>query len=298
MNGSLALSNGVLHLGRHARAGEVRTYDLDGARIGEGFRFGGRDGGAASVDGLAVDADLRILVADRVACAVRSFSVFGVELECAIGVASSSRVPRGSDDDAAGRLGQPASVSVSGVELETRVVVASRGRRRHALQVFDASGAWIESLRPRGDPQGSFGDLVRVAQQGNRIVACERAAGLIQVFRGHEFHYALRVPTARAGVEVELRAAAPLADGRMVVAVGGEGTSAVMVIDANGRRLSTIAASGVDAGAVNEPTDVVVAEGDADRRTRVFVVDSDGDRVQVFTLTGVCYGSFADLPRS
>ena len=27
-------------------------------------------------------------------------------------------------------------------------------------------------------------------------------------------------------------------------------------------------------------------------------MDSDGDRVQVFTLEGQCYGAFSDLPRS
>ena len=290
MNGSLALCGGILHLARHARTAEIRTYDLDGGRIGEGFRFAGRDGGQASADGIAVDVDMRIWVADRASNAVRRFTVFGAELEpfCADGQA-----------DSAGQVCAPCSVAVTGVEGETRVLVGSRGTRRHAAQMFDREGRWLNSLRPRGDPALCFEDVVRVTLDGRLALVCEKGTGLVQVFRDGEFHCALRPPRARtARADPVPRAARALTDGRFVVATGGEGTGGVHLLDRNGRLIHTIAYPGEGAAEVFEPSDIAIDESDADRRTRVAVVDSDGDRVQVFTLEGVCYGSFSDLPRA
>lgn len=290
MNGSLALRNGVLHVARHARSVEVRLYDMDGARIGEGQRFAGRGGGRASADGIAVDADMRLWVADRASQAVRVFTVFGAELEGfrEDSAAESDRAPA-----------DPCSVAVSGVEGETCIFVASRGPRRHACQAYDRAGNLVASLRPLGDPEGEFRDLVRVSVGGRFVLACDAGSGLVQVFRDNEFHFALRPPRPRgARSDPVPRAALALADGRFLVATGGEGTSAVHIFDANARLSSTIAAAGESAGAVFEPTDMALHESTSDRRSRVAVIDCDGDRVQVFTLAGVCYGSFADLPRA
>jgi hypothetical protein len=88
-------------------------------------------------------------------------------------------------------------------------------------------------------------------------------------------------------------AVAPLADGRLVLAVGG-GKSALLLCDATGHLLRVLARGGSDEGAVFHPSDVVVAEDEDDRRTRVAVIDRDGDRVQMFTLEGRCYGAFAE----
>ncbi|MBL8857994.1 MAG: hypothetical protein JNL28_05795 [Planctomycetes bacterium] len=290
MNGSLALCGGILHLARHARTAEIRTYDLDGGRIGEGFRFAGCDGGAASADGIAVDVDMRIWVADRTSKALRRFTVFGAELE---------PWRAASSEDLPGHTGEPASVAVVGVEGDARVLVGTRGARRHAVQWFDRDGRRLASLRSRGDPQAAFDDVVRVALDGRFALVCEQGSGLVQVFRDGESHCALRPPRARHARRDSIpRAAHALSDGRFVVATGGEENSGVHLLDRNGRVRHTICHPGQGAAEVFEPCDIAIDEGDSDRRTRVAVVDSDGDRVQVFTLEGVCYGSFSDLPRA
>jgi hypothetical protein len=289
MNGSLAFRNGVLHVARHARTAEIRTYDMDGGRIGEGFTFAGLDGGAASADGVAVDTDMRIWVADGTSRALRTFTVFG-------GETSAWRAPPGAEGNA---LFQPVSVAIQGVEDETRILVASRGDLRGSLQLFDRNATLVQTMRSRGDPLEPFGDLVRVSMRGRFVFACERKSGLIQIFRDGEFHWAFHPPRAReADGPAEPRAVQSLTDGRMLVATGGEEGSAVHLLDANANLVRTLATSGTQTGQVFEPTDLALDESDSDRRSRVAVIDHDGDRVQVFTLTGVCYGSFADLPRA
>jgi hypothetical protein len=307
LNGSLALRGGVLHVARHAKTAEVRTYDMDGARIGEGFTFAGLDGGPASATGIAVDADMRIWVADRAARCVRVFTVFGGELWTwsARGAADGGDRTDGENVEAAsavrsaGALADPVSVATAGVEDDMRVLVASGGARRHALQLFDRSGNLLQTLRARGDPQAEFRDVVRVSLHGRLAFACERKSGLVQVFRDGEFHWAFHAPRARTQRHApEPRAVQMLADGRMLLATGGEGQGGVHLLDASGGVLRTLARDGEGPGAVFEPTDIALDEGESDRRSRFAVVDLDGDRVQVFTLEGVCYGSFADLPRA
>jgi hypothetical protein len=294
VNGSLALRNGVLHVARHARSGEIRTYDMDGGRIGEGFTFAGLDGGPASAPGIAVDADMRIWVADGASRTVRTFTVFGGELQSWRARADSER---GLEE--AGALAQPVSVATQGVEDDTRILVASRGERQKALQVFDRQGSLLQTLRARGELHAPFRDLVRVALSGRLVFACERQTGLVQVFRDGEFHWALVPPRARGARDpAEPRAVQALSDGRLLLLTGGEGNSAVHLLDRNGGLLRTVAQPGEETGRVSEPTDLVLDEGASDRRSRVAVIDLDGDRVQVFTLEGVCYGSFADLPRA
>ena len=51
------------------------------------------------------------------------------------------------DADARGRLGAPVDVAVSGEDDEFVIAVASRGRRRHALQLFLAHASRVRSLR-------------------------------------------------------------------------------------------------------------------------------------------------------
>ena len=70
--------------------------------------------------------------------------------------------------------------------------------------------------------------------------------------------------------------------------------SALLLCDASGRILRVLATEGAGAGCVDQPGDVVVEEGDRDATSRVVVIDREGERVQVFTLEGRCYGSFAE----
>lgn len=290
MNGCLALQGGILWLARHARSVEIRAYDLDGARVGEGFGFSGANGGRARADGLAVDRDMRLRVADSKAAAVRTFTVFGVELD---------PLAASGPDDTAGNVGEPATVAVEGVESDLRILVGSRGVRRHGVQCFDRGGNRLYSLRSRGDAAEPFEDVVRVAIDGRFQLVCEAGTGLVLVFRDGEFHFALKPPRARGVVHHPIPTAARrLSDGRFVVATSSPAGGGVHLLEATGRPIHTIAYPGERASEVFEPTDIALDEGPSDRRTRVAIVDSDGDRVQVFNLEGVCFGSFTDLPRA
>lgn len=297
MQGSLSMRHGVLWVGRHEKTAHVRPYDLDGRALGPGFSFRDERAGRSEVGGLEVDADHRVWVADTVASRVRAFTVSGAETG-GFGSAEEERdrpgVPWSAADVAAV---EPVEGADDGADdAGPRLLVACRGERRHGLQLFTAEGAWIASLRSEGSPLALFRDVVRVAARGRLAWACEARAGRVQVFRDGDFHFHFSVPPA-PGATFEPRALAPLADGRLVVAAGGPGSSALLLLDASGRLLRELAGHGVHEGAVFEPNDVVLEESDGeDARRRVVVVDRDAERVQVFTLDGRCYGRFESLP--
>ena len=292
MQGSLHLENGVLYVGAHELTAHVRAYDLDGRRLEAGFSFRAPGGGRSSVDGLALDRDHRLWIADGAARRLRAFTLFGSE------VAGVTAEP-GLEEDRAGELGAPSDVLSLGSDEEHRLVVASAGRRRHAVQVLSLGAGRTLSLRPLGDPAGEFAGVCDLAlrpapvegEPGALLYACERLAGRIQVFRDLEFHFALHVPVR--GARFDPRAAAPLEGGRLVVCQGGP-ASALLVVDAGGRVLRQLAGPGTDEGQVQEPNDVVVEPGRDDAHTRVLVVDREGTRVQVFTAGGACYGAFPE----
>lgn len=284
MNASLALSGAVLWVGRSARTARLRPFDLDGRALGPGFGFGGRHGAGASAAGITVDADRRLWVADRLGARVRCFSVFGREL-------GGLEAPADPELDRAGAVGRPVAIASAGIEEEQVLLVASGGERRHALQAFERSGR-VRSWRPEGDPHGAFRGLAGIAVRGEQAWACEAGAARVQVFRRGEFHYLLRVAPGRRGAATPL-AVAPLSDGRLLVACNGERTGLVLV-DASGRLLRVLAEQGPGEGSLDEPCAVVVHEGERDRATRVAALDRSGDRVQVFSLEGRCFGAFVD----
>jgi hypothetical protein len=287
VHGSLCVRSGVVYVGDHARTATVRAYDLDGRRLEPGFRFGGLDGaGGAAAAGIAVDDDRRVWIADTVGRRVRAFTLFGSELDGLAGA--------GGAHDRARCLGAVVDVAAEGVEEGEVLLVASGGRRRHAAQLWRADGTWLASLRPLGDPERRFADVSGVALKGRLAFVCETRARRLQVFRDGEFHYPLPVPPANGPAASEPRAVAPLADGRLVVALGGE-RSALLLLDAAGRLLRVLADHGTDGGQVFEPAGVALEEsGGDDRHTLVFAIDRDGERVQAFTAEGTCYGAFEE----
>ncbi len=298
MQGSLHLDQGVLYVGSHELSAHVRTFDLQGRRLEAGFSFRPADGGRSSVDGLAVDVDRRVWIADGAARRLRVFTLFGVEI-AGVGPeaparteSKASRREHRAGDDRAGELGAPADVLSSSSDDEQHLVVASGGRRRHALQVLELGSGRTRSLRPLGDPLGRFGGLCDIAVDGRLLYACERLAGRVQVFRDGEFHYAFTLPVA--GGRFEPRAIAPLGEGRLLICQGGP-ASALLLVGPCGVLLRVLAEQGGDTGEVLEPNDVVVERGDEERGTRAVVIDRDGDRVQVFTLAGACEGAFPDF---
>ncbi len=295
MHGSLSLRSGVLYVGRHADTAHVRAYDLDGRVLTQGFSFRSReDGSGARVSGLDVDRDRTIWVADSAAAMVRAFSVFGREVASFTHLRGAPHNDTRQGEDRRGDLAQISDIALVEGEDEDRLLVACAGRRRHALSLARPDGFWCASLRSEGDALGEFRGLVRATPHGRWIWACESGAARVQVFRDGEFHFLFRVP-GRDGARVEPTAAAPLGDGRWVLAVRGE-TSALLVVDSAGRLVRVLANAGDDTGAVEAPEDVVVEQGADLAHTRVAVLDRDGERVQVFTVEGRCYGALEPLP--
>ncbi len=289
MQGSLALREGVLWVGRHELTGHVRPFDLDGAPLGPGFSFRGPGRSRASVEGLDVDGDHHLWVADGAGSTVRAFTLSGREVRTLGRREEASR-------DARGSLGRVADVAALEDGEEPLLAIACGGRRRHAVQLFRPEGGWVASLRSQGAAGEAFHGARSVTGCGALLFVCEASAGRIQVFRCREFHFSIAVPT-RPGARFEPTALAPLDDGRLVVTAGGE-DGALLLLDGGGRLIRVLAEGGRGAGRLFEPADVVADSAAAGRPARIAVIDRDGERVQVFNLDGTCYGALEDMPGS
>ncbi len=277
---SLALRHGTLWVARWDLSWRVVPHDLDGRELSAGFAISSEPAGRALVTSIAVDEDRRVWVADSGAGRVRAFTAFGRELE---------GLPRGAGDRA-GSLEDPVSVDADGVEDGAVLLVASAGARKHALHVVPigprASTARV-SLRARDTAEG-FAGLTRAALRGRFQFACEPSTGLVHAWREGQFFFAFRAPDG--GAPIGVRA---LGDGRLVLATDGENGGAVHLLDAAGRLVRTLARGGDGEGAVQDPEDLAVEDGDAsDARRRLVVADAGGSRFQVFNLEGDCYGAF------
>lgn len=269
---SLTLHRGAVYVGRWARTARIASFDLDGSPLDAGFEFRDEEAGRSTASGIAIDDDRHVWIADRAAGRVRLFTLFGAEIG-GLGVGREDVAPEAALDRA-GEVRDPVDVAVEGDSDAVKIVVASGGDRRHALQVFGGSGALVESLRPLGDPRGRFRRIAGVGMRGRTIAVCETGAGRVQVFRDLDFHFAFELPTDGGG------------DSR---------TAGLDLVDGGGRPLVTLARFGREEGEVAAPCDLAVDLGQDDAHTRVFVADCDGDRVQVFTLGGRCYGGFPGL---
>lgn len=278
MHGSVCIRNGIVYVGNHARTATVRTFDLDGHRLESGFSFGAAAHGAlgASATGLTVDDDHRVWVADPVGGCVRAFSLFGVE-HAGLSVAGAI------------------DVAAAGVEDDQVLLVGSQRDGRRAVRLWRPGGEAVATLRSLGDPKRSFLDVVGVALLDRFVFVCEARPRRVQVFRDGEFHFAIEPPavqTAGSARAPEPRAVAALPDGRIVLALAGE-PSALLLLDGAGRLVRVLAVHGNDDGAVFHPTDLALEDaGVDDRHKRLVVIDREGERVQVFTVAGTCYGAF------
>jgi hypothetical protein len=291
--GSLALRSGVLYVARHEGEAQVRPYDLDGHALGHGFALRGPEGERCTLGGIDVDSDHQVWLADGANARVRAFTLFG-RVSRTFREASAGG-ERGGRDDVRGSLHALADVAVREREDdELRLVVASGGWRRHAVQVFRDDGRCVVSLRPEGDPLAHFHGAVRVAAHGRWTYVCETLAGRVQVFRDDEFHFAFRLPV-RHGGRFEPVALAALEGNRMVIATGGA-DGALLLVDGAGRLMRVLAERGEGHGQVRDVGDVVAADGGSERETRIAVIDRDSERVQVFTLEGLCHGELGSLP--
>lgn len=284
MQGSLCVKEGVVYVGNEERTAHLRSFDLDGRELEAGFDFRAPGGGRTAVSGMDLDADHRLWVADAATGILRAFTLFGAEV---------ASVEGGEAGDRRGELGVPVDVVSAGCDDGQELLVASRGVRRNAVHLLHLGSGATRALRSLGRPDEPFRRVRRLARSGPWIWVCETGAGRVQVFREGEFHFCFSLPAA-GGAPFEPRALAPLADGRLVLAVGGT-RGALLLVDASGRLIRTLCSRGEGEGEVLEPNDLALETGRADERTRVVVIDSDGDRVQVFTLAGRCYGAFPSL---
>lgn len=290
---SLALRHGVLWIARSVKLTRFAPFDVNGRRLGPGFTIDGTDGAGTEIRAITVDEDRRIWAADAVSGSLRAFTAFGVEVAGIRGDAEP-------ESDRPQAFGDPAGIASQGVEAGARLLLSRRGGRRHALLLVDAARGSSVSLRPQGDPQGTFSGLQGVALTERLAFACERGKRSVQVFRDGEFHYRISMPATKpSGILLEPCSVAALADGRAVVACrGGEG-GAVLLFDAGGSFLRCLAEGGEGgadpSGDVERLSGVAVHEGASDRASLVLVLDHDGDRVQAFSLNGACLGSFHDL---
>jgi len=286
MAGSLALSRGVVFVGTETRTARVRSFDLDGRPLEASFSFSGADGGAASADGLAVDEDRRIWVADGIGRRLLAFTLFGDRV-------AGVDPPEGPERDRRGVLGRVTAVASRGADDEQELLVACGGRRRHGVQRLVLGSGATSTLRSGGLLEADFHDPVGLAWEGRLAWVAERGAGRVQVFRDLDHHFDFRL-TPAGGAPFCPNAVRPLPDGRLVLAQGGE-ASAVLLLDGSGRLLRVLAEAGAGEGQVREPSDLVVEPGADDRQTRVVVLDGEGTRAQVLNLLGDCHGTFPDL---
>ena len=285
MHGALCLFHGVLYVGRHAKSATVTAFDLDGRRLQRIASFRDERAGRSSAAGLSVDADHRLWVADSGAGRVRGYSLFGVEVV--------SLVSESTQEDRAGTLGRPVDVLALGSDEELVLVVASSGRRRHAVQVLQPTGGQQLSLRPLGDPQGRFENVVAVAARGEReLLVLEAGARRIQVFRGGNYHYSIDLRDVVGEAWPSALCLTP--DGDWIVAATGPRGGVWMGKD-HGQRAQTLATHGTGEGQVEDPCALALEPAYGVQPARLFVMDQLGDRVQVFTLEGVCYGAFSAL---
>jgi len=297
MHGAIAHAHGVLYVGRSAKTATVEAFDADGRPLAARFRFRDATVGRSSVAGLDVDADHRVWVADEAAGKLRAFTLFGQP------VAELGGTPE-DQLDVRGALGAPVAVRARGSDDALVLLIASAGRRRYALQLHRPHDARTRVLTSLGEAEGAFDDLADVHWASARdpdgargalagagdgedvIVTAERRARRLQLFRGGRFVHA--VSTAHAP-----EAAVRLPDGRFIVAFGAPhgGGGELALLGRDGRRIARLA--GPDE--VDQPSGLALSPGQSDAETRLWVVDREGTRVQLFTADGRGWGEFTSL---
>lgn len=294
MSGSLRLEKHVLYVGLHALTAEVASFDLDGRPLETRFRFRDEEAGRSSVDGIDIDDDRRIWVADAAARKVRCFTLFGQEI-ASVGGGEPER-------DARGALGAPVDLRVTGTDDDTIVLVASAGERRHGLQALHIASGRGHSIAPLGDPEGRFQRIRGIDVRNGVIAVCEAGAARVQVFDGDidgraTFRFSFPVDASLGLPE----AVGLVGDGRIVVATRAndarreeesvDRVRGVHLFDAAGRHARVIAGPET----VDAILDLAIERSTNDRRTLLAVLDQEGARVKILSLDGRDFGSFVDF---
>ena len=284
MSAGICHRDGVLYVGRGEGEARVRAFDLDGRALATDFGFRDADGGRSQVGGLSMDDDHRLWVADSAAAKLRAFTLFGQEVASVGGEPDQAL-------DRSGSIGTPVGVLARGADAELELIVISAEVRRHALHRLWPEEGRARSLRPEGDPRGRFRRLRSLAFEDERLFVLEGGRGRVQVFQGIDHHYSLDLGL---DVDSEASALAALPGGELVVAVAGPSGGLLHLSAAGGLR-RVLADSGPDTGQVQHPVGLCVVPGRElleGGPARVFLLDQDGRRVQVFSIEGSCYGAF------
>lgn len=285
MLASVALRRGVLYVGRFDAGPTVQPFDLDGRPLSPGFRIHAPRGERQRPIALDVDSDHHVWIADAGLPGLRRFTLVGRE------VSRWSSIP---NDDTHGSPADVVDVEVVERDGRLELLVATNGHRRHAVQLIDISGRVLAKLRSEGDPRATFQGVSRVSCAGERTLVCEPHAGRVQVFRNLEFEFLFKIPVER-GRRFEPVAAVSLADGRMIVANGGQ-AGALLLVDRGGRLIRVLAEHGSGIADVSEPLDLAVDECAGNAHVRLAVIDQLGERVQVLRIGNRNVESLAALP--
>ncbi|MCA9002086.1 MAG: hypothetical protein KDB61_09195, partial [Planctomycetes bacterium] len=104
------------------------------------------------------------------------------------------------------------------------------------------------------------------------------------------YHFSIPLPSDDSVGRPRALAVTP--GGRVAVAFAQGG---VMVLEDSGRVVRRPAGFGPEEGQVEDPCGLAIMPRDGAQPARLFVLDRYGDRVQVFSLEGGCYGAFPAL---
>ena len=162
------------HAAYDATTGRVVATDSTSRMVwvigADGYSASVIDGGFNFPDGVAVDSQGRIVVADRLNHRIK---VFGPDLE--------EVLEFGTKGISHGRFNEPAGVAIS--PLDDSIVVADYGN--HRVQVFNRDGGFVEAFGDEGGGDGEFRGPAAVAVDAQgRVYVAEDGGRRVQVFDG------------------------------------------------------------------------------------------------------------------
>jgi sugar lactone lactonase YvrE len=284
MFGGLDVRRDLLCVGHSDSKGRVFVVDLKDKLIKNAWIFSG-DQEFADAGGLCIDSYGHVLVADAHNDLVRRFTLFGKEVG-RIGKPQPGKA-RLAYVDENGYLEKPNDVAV---DAQDQIYVACGDRALvHGVQRFDKQGGASRSFRAFGEPNEKFGAPLGIALGANRLFVADTFNGCVQTFRKEGRFIGMFSTATFPGEVSQPTAVAVLPGDRLAVAQWKE-PSVVKCFDLSGTFVSTLIQGGEGKGSVHEPTGLVV-----DERARLFVLDRDGERVQMFDPAGNLIEEVIDL---
>ena|GEM_PF-1364954 len=171
-----------------------------------------------------------------------------------------------------------------------RIYVADS--ENNQIQVFDRNGRWLKKWGQLGRKEGEFWYPVSILFRQGKVYVSDMLNSRIQIF-DPEGKYLGQIPDPQKHKDLEI---GPLAlgmdrEGNMYVTTLGH---YVLIFDREDQPVARIGRAGAGPGELNYPHGVAV-----DSRGRIWVADSNQERVHLYDRTGrvlASYGGFV-LPR-